>query len=232
MTRLWHQVIGPFKEFGIAAGALYAVDRSLQHLSPNLRLLAYELIEQPIVGRPLLPSGLTKNLTFVEIKPGHPAIESMPARADIKASRFAQGARCLATYRGDTLLGYIWWCPKRYLEDEVRCDYLLEPAAMSVFDFDLYVMPEHRMSIAFMAIWHGANQLLHSVGVRHSFSRITLFNQASRRAHLRLGGHRVGCAFFLRLWTLEWMLATVSPYVGLSWRRSGRMSLKLAPASQ
>jgi hypothetical protein len=203
MRRLWRRAIGPFKEFGLAAGALYVLDRLLRALSPHLGLYVYELIEQPIDGRPLLPGGLAKNLEFIEIGRGHPAIESMPARTDIKASRFAQGARCLGAYRKGVLLGYIWWCARQYEEDEVRCTFRLEPAASSVFDFDLYVLPEHRMGIAFMAIWHGANQLFHSIGVRHSFSRVTIFNLPSRRApcraravlapvgHRMHGGHRV-----------------------------------------
>lgn len=231
MRTLWRRALGPFKEFGLGAGTLYALDRVLQAVSPRLRLLAYELMEQPIDGRPLLPAKLTKKLEYVEIGPGHPAVGAMPARTDIKASRFAQGARCLGVYRSGVLLGYIWWCPQRYLEDEVRCTFQLEPAAASVFDFDLYVLPEHRMGIAFMAVWHGANQLLHSLGVRHSFSRVTWFNLPSRRAHLRLGGRRVGRVLFLRLWGFESMVATVPPYAGFSWRAAGRMVLKLSPAT-
>src|SRR5262245_53377965 len=231
MSTVWRRALGRFKEFGLTAGPLYVLDRVLQTVSPRLRLLAYELMDQPIDGRPLLPANLTKKLEYVEIGPGHPAVAVMPARTDIKASRFAQGARCLGVYRSGVLLGYIWWCPRRYLEDEVRCTYQLEPADASVFDFDLYVLPEHRMGIAFMAVWHGANQWLHSLGVRHSFSRITLFNMASRRAHQRLGGCRVGRVLFLRLWGFESMLATAPPYVDFSWRDAGRMVLKLSPAA-
>jgi hypothetical protein len=230
MRRLWRRAIGPFKEFGLVAGALYVLDRLLRTVSPRLGLYVYELMEQPIDGRALLPGGLTKNLEFIEIGPDHPAVASMPARTDIKASRFAQGARCLGAYRKGVLLGYIWWCPRRYEEDEVRCTFQLEPAASSVFDFDLYVLPEHRMGIAFMAIWHGANQLFHSIGVRHSFSRVTVFNLPSRRAHARLGGRRVGRVLFLHLWGIEWMVGTVSPYLGLSWSTARRLVLKLAPA--
>lgn len=230
MNDLRRRLIGLFKEFGLVIGILYLLHRALRALSPRLGLYAYELLEQPIDGRPLLPGGLAKNLEFIEIERGHPAIDLMPARTDIKAARFAQGARCLGAYRKGVLLGYIWWCPRQYEEDEVRCSFRLEPAASSVFDFDLYVLPEHRMGIAFLAVWHGANQLLHSIGVRHSFSRVTLFNLASRRAHVRLGGRRVGHVLFLQLWGLEWMVGTVSPYLGLSWPSARRVVLKLAPA--
>ena len=67
MKRLWRRAIGPFTEFGITAGALYVLDRGLRALSPHMGLYVYELIEQPIDGRPLLPGGLAKNLEFIEI---------------------------------------------------------------------------------------------------------------------------------------------------------------------
>lgn len=231
MTGLLRRLLGPFREFGIAAGSLYMIDRLLRALSPRVGLQAYELIEQPIDGRALLPTGLTRNLEFVEIGPGHPALEQMPARADIKLSRFEQGARCLAAYRKGDLLAYIWWCPRRYHEDEVRCTYVLEPAERSVFDFDLYVMPQHRLGIAFVAIWHGANQWLYAQGVRHSYSRVTLFNLASRRAHARLGGRRIGGALFLQLHGLEIMFSSAPPRAGISWRRADRLELRLCPAT-
>jgi hypothetical protein len=232
LLRLWRRALGPFKEFGLWAGTLYVLDRGLRTLSPQLGLYVYELMEQPIDGRPLLPARLAQNLEFVEIGSGHPAIAQMPALPEIKASRFAQGSRCLGVYRRGVLLGYIWWCPKRYDEDEVRCTFQLQPADASVFDFDLYVLPEHRLGIAFMAIWHGANQWWHAMGVRHSFSRVTLFNLPSRRAHARLGGRRVGRAFFLQLWGVEAMVSTTRPYVGMSWRAGRRMVLKLLPSSR
>lgn len=230
MRNPWLRALSPFKEFGVVAGSLYVLDRVLRAISSNLGLYVYELMEQRIDGRPLLPAGLARNLEFLEIHAGDSVLDSMPARPDIKAARFAQGARCLGAYRKGVLLGYIWWCPRQYLEDEVRCTFQLKPAASSVFDFDLYVLPEHRLGIAFVAVWHGANQMLHSMGVRHSFSRVTLFNLPSRRAHTRLGARRIGLVLFLRLWGIECMASTVSPYSGLSWRTSRRMTLNLATA--
>jgi len=221
------RVVGPFKEFGLFAGALYVADRLLRSLSPALGLYVYELMVQPITGKALLPPNLTKNLQFAEIGRGHPDILLMPAREDIKAQRFEQGARCLGVYRKGGLIGYIWFSFDRYEEDEVRCTYELADAARSVFDFDLYVLPEHRMGIGFMAIWHGANAYLRERGVQYTFSRLTRFNLASRRSHAHLGWRLAGRALFLKAWAFEAMLATVSPYVALTWSR--RVRLRLAP---
>lgn len=226
---MWSLIAGPFKEFGALAGALYVIDRVLRHISPRLGLCVYELMVQPITGRPLLPPNLVRNLAFVEIGRGHPDLALMPARDDIKALRFEQGARCLGVYRKGKLIGYLWFCSERYEEDEVRCTYQLAETDRSVFDFDLYVLPEHRMGIGFMAIWHGANLFLSELGIRYTFSRLTRFNTASRRAHAHLGWRRVGRALFLQAWSAELMVSTLFPFVALTLGRGQRVRLRLAP---
>ena len=229
VKNLWRRLVGPFKEFGLGAGALYAADRVMRGLSPRLGLYVYELMVQPITDKPMLPVNLTKNLRFVEIARGHPDIELMPARADIKDARFDQGAVCLGVYRKDKLIGYIWFSFRTYEEDEVRCTYELAVAERSVFDFDLYVMPEHRMGIGFMAVWHGANQYLRERGIDYTFSRLTRFNLASRRSHAHLGWKCAARAVFLQAWQVEVMLASVAPFVALTWSPGQRTRLRLRP---
>lgn len=226
---MWGRVVGPFKEFGFAAGALYTLGRVLRKLSPRLGLFVYELMVQPVTGKPLLPPSRTRELAFVEIARGDDVVALMPARPEIKRSRFEQGARCLGIYRKGTLVGYIWLCFDRYDEDEVRCTYELVAPERSVFDFDLYVFPEYRMGTAFMAVWHAANVFLHERGVQFTFSRMTRFNLASRRSHARLGASCIGRALFLQAWAVELMFATVFPYLAITWGPSQRARLRLAP---
>lgn len=221
--------MGPFREFGWRAGALYVLGRLLRAVSPELDLFVYELMVQPISGKALLSSNLTKNLQFAEIDPSDADIARMPARTDIKLARFEQGARCLGTYRKGQLIGYIWFCFDRYDEDEVRCTYELAASGQSVFDFDLYLFPEHRMGIGFMAIWHGANEYLRERGIRYTFSRLTRFNLASRRAHAHLGWQCVGRTVFLKAWRLEIMAATLYPYLAVNWTAHRRITLRLKP---
>ena len=217
----------PFQEFGFFAGLLYAVDRLLQQLSPNLRLYFYELVVQPIPEEPLLPENLSKALEIREIRSSDPEIALMPARPDIKESRFRQNAICLGAFRKNAFIGHIWFCFHAYEEDEVRCTFVLPEGNQAVFDFDLYLFPEHRMGLGFGGIWDGANKFLRSRGVKFSFSRLTRFNLASRRAHMRLGAQRVGRLFVLRAWRIELMVATVSPYVHLSLGERDRARVKL-----
>ncbi|MEO8247888.1 MAG: GNAT family N-acetyltransferase [Burkholderiales bacterium] len=210
-------------------GSLYVANRVLRRISARCGLYVYELMVQPISSKPMLPANLAKNLTFEELESGHPDIARMPAREDIKALRFEQGARCLGVYRKGQMIGFIWFCFNVYLEDEVRCTYQLSEPERSVFDFDLYVFPEHRMGIGFMAIWHGANSWLRERGVEYTFSRLTRFNLASRKSHAHLKWKRVGVALFLQLWRTEVMLATVSPFVAATSSRDKRVLLRLGP---
>jgi hypothetical protein len=87
------------------------------------------------------------------------------------------------------------------------------------------------MGAAFVGLWNGANRVLRERAVRYTFSRVTRFNEASRRAHARLGARRVGTGAFLMAWRLQLMLATVPPYVHLRVGASAPVQLRLsAPA--
>ncbi|MCW5632286.1 MAG: hypothetical protein KIT17_03040 [Rubrivivax sp.] len=226
---MWEKLGAALREFGAAAGLLYLIDRALRRLSPRTGLVVYELMCQPIDGRPLLPERMARHIEFREIERGHPDVDRMPARPEIKQARFDNGARCLGVQRKGVLLGYLWLSPGNYAEDEVRCVYALPVGGRAVFDFDLYLFPEHRMGTGFVALWHAANRYLHGLGVQASYSRMTRFNVASRRAHLRLGSLIVGRAFFVQLWRLEVMLASLRPYFALSWGARARGPLLRLP---
>ena len=223
LTRL----LSPFKEFGWFAGLIYAIDRLLQRLSPSLHLYFYELLVQPIPDEPLLPSRLAKGLEMREIPEGAPEIALMPARPDIKESRFRQNAICLGAYQKNQFIGHIWFCFHAYEEDEVRCTFVLPEGEQAVFDFDLFLFPEYRLGLGFIGIWNGANEFLRNRGVKCSFSRLTRFNLASRRAHLQLGARCVGRVFVLRMWQVEFMIATVPPFAHISFGKHDRVRLKL-----
>lgn len=219
----------PMREFGLAAGSLYLLDQALRRISPGLGVFVYEMMVQPITNRSLLPEGLAKNLTFREIHAGDPEIALMFARPGVMETRFAQGAICFGTFQRDTLIGYIWFAFGKYLEDETRCIYLLPKDHPSVFDFDLFVMPEKRMGIGFMGVWHGANRYLWDRGVRYTFSRLSRYNTASRRSHARLGWRRVGKAVFIKLWRLQVMFTTLRPYAHISISGRSAPQLVLTP---
>ncbi len=223
------KLVEPFRQFGVVAGLLYAIDRVLNKISDNLRLRYYELLLQPIQAQPLIPTAMAQRFKLREIREGDPEVALMPARTDIKQARFRQGAICLGAFDKERLAGYIWFCCREYEEDEVRCTFVLTPEDSSVFDFDLYIFPEYRMGLAFMAIWNGANEFLCKRGIARSYSRLTRYNLPSRRAHRRLGAAPIAYTCFLQIGSIEVMVATLFPFIDVTLRRSSRIFFKLKP---
>jgi hypothetical protein len=224
MLDVLQRVTSPFREYGVGVGFLYTIDRMLSRLSDRLHLRVYDLMMQPVTDEPLSKRGLSP-LNIREIQPEDPSLALLPVRPDILRARRGQRAICLGGFRGEVLVGYMWFCRERYDEDEVRCTYELGSPRESVFDFDFFIFPEHRMGTAFVRLWTGVNQHLRSAGIRFTFSRVTRFNMQSRRAHQQLGARRVARAVFLQLGRCEVMLATLAPYVSASFARRPRVTL-------
>jgi hypothetical protein len=228
---MFRKIRDTFAEFGIPAGCLYALDRLLQRISASWHLHVYELMVQPVTTKALLPKKFGGQLEIREIKPADAEIALMPVRPDVMRERLRQDTTCIGAFKNQQLVGYMWFCRRQYDEDEVRCTYVLEQPDVSVFDFDFYLFPEHRMGLAFAALWNGANAFLSRNGIRYTFSRLTRFNVASRRAHQHLGWKLVGRALFLQLGRFEMMLATLAPFVTFSVAAAQRVRLTLGPAA-
>src|SRR5204862_6394241 len=81
------KIVGPFREFGWGAGALYALDRVLSGISPRLRLHVYEWMVQPISAKPLLRGNFKKQLAIREIRGTDPEIGLMPVRPEVMRER-------------------------------------------------------------------------------------------------------------------------------------------------
>ncbi len=211
LSRSLHRLREPFRDFGLVDGCLYLADRLLRALSPSCGLYPYEFLVQRVPATGLLPAALAKNIAAERLVPGHPLLMHVSAPASEVAHRFAAGAQGVAATRKAKLLGYAWWCGREYFEREVRCTFVLAGSGRDVFDFDVYVLPEQRMGLGFMAVWHVLVQQMRESGVASSYSRISRFNVASRRAHLRLGARPIGRAVFVRLGALS---AVFFPRIG------------------
>lgn len=221
------RLLSPFREFGALAGMLYLGDRALSSMSPRLRIYAYELIVQPIPDQPLLASRRSSSIEVREIEDGDPALAAMPVSEAVISDRWRQQATCLGAFKKGELIGYMWFSPRQYEEDEVRCTYVLEPPAQSVFDYDFFILPDHRMGRGFASLWDGANEHLRARAVRQTFSRVSRFNLASRRAHAHLGGTRLGRAAFLVLGPFQLTVASVPPYLHFGSGADSRVRLTL-----
>jgi hypothetical protein len=186
------------KELGWADGLLFIAGQMLQRLSGGrVRIVKYYLFAQPIGApgtKPLRPDAATQ---LIDVPASHPLVPGFPRPAPIIAQRYARGGHCTAAMVRDEFAGFIWIQRGRYEEDEVRCTYVLEAPAVSVWDYDVYVEPKYRIGRTMARLWAHVDAALAAEGVRWSFSRISAFNAVSLASHARLGVVRCGQATFL-----------------------------------
>jgi hypothetical protein len=138
-----------------------------------------------------------------------------PRPRDVLAERFRQGGFSLAAWRGSELAGFLWYQFAAYQEDEVRARYCLSSPS-SAWDYDVFVQPHLRLGPTFARLWQEAHRRLHARGVRWTCSRISAFNPDSLRSHGRLGTVRLGSATFVTIGRCQCMVATVAPFIHLS----------------
>jgi hypothetical protein len=212
---------------------LYTLDRALSTLSGGrCRFFKYYLVIQPVPAHPLAALPRSSRTRIYQALPMDDIIQKFPRPADVIARRFRDGAVCFVAETAGNLVGFIWIRLDRYDEDEVRCEYVLDPIGEVAWDFDAYVAPEFRMSRAFVQLWEAANEYLR----RHSYlwtaSRISAFNPASMASHKRFGAEHRHTALFLVVGAFQLALLSLRPYVHMSAGQASRPALVLHAASK
>ncbi len=219
------RISGPFREFGLGLGMLYLLHRALSKLSPSWGIYPYAFVMQPVPTKSLLPAAMAKGGGIEGLYPGSPRLTEATLPSAVAAARFARGDAGIAALRKGQCLGYAWWATESYLESEVNCLFEWTQDPRAVFDFDVFVRPEHRMGLGFMAVWDGLLQELRGAGIQYSFSRISRFNLSSMRAHTRLGARPIGQVSFLRVGRI--LLALSARPLSLKLARVGGKPLRL-----
>lgn len=201
------------RQLGPWTALLYLLHRLCACLPGAVAVHSYRLVAQPVAQRPRLPQRRAARFTSRFLQPGDPALKALPSDRAVLKRRFAQGAECLALYRGETLVATLWFVVGPYLEDEVRCRFVPLPPGRCSWDFDVYVDPAYRLTGAFAALWDAADAELARRGVVASLSRISAFNPASLRGHASLGAAAVGRADFFRLGPVQIMRTRGRPWL-------------------
>lgn len=216
-----------FGELGLLNTALYSVDRLFVGLKTGIRLFRYYLVAQPVPPETDQPVGRAWSMTIREINRSDRALTAIPVTPEVLDYRFSQAATCLGAFKGEELVAYLWLCLGPYEEDEVRCRFVPGPKGKVAWDFDVYVMPEHRLSRAFAFLWREANAYLRARGIAWTISRISAFNPGSLASHRRMGASRLGSAIFVRRKNLQLLIANVKPYICLTFGEKTRPVIQL-----
>lgn len=197
--------------------SLFVLNRFLVTVSRgNIHLYRYHLIAQPVVKIPLLPAGRGKKIEVRLIHEQDDIIRQFPRPATAIGERFRQGAQCLAAFKEEQFIGFLWLLLGSYQEDEVRARYIPLPIGQTAWDFDVYVAPAFRLGLTFPRLWDEANRFLSKNNILWSCSRISAFNTGSLGAHARLGTVSLGSAIFFYAGRWQITLASISPYFHLS----------------
>ncbi len=221
------KIAGVLRELGIVAGIVYGLDRLVSKAGLPVNLRFYDLVAQAVADDFVLPARRRAAFEIREIGRDDPALALIPATPEVLAFRFNQPAVCLGAWSKGQLVGYLWLCLGPYEEDEVRCRFVPVPETEAVWDFDVYIFPEHRIGFGFAALWEGAHAYLRGRGVRFTLSRIARTNVDSQRAHRHFGLKRLGRTLFITGNRAQIMLATVPPYVHVAVRPERRPVIRL-----
>jgi hypothetical protein len=228
-TELFDDFVGVIREMGWTDGLLYLGARIVSVVSKGrIDFRKYYFVSQPVPHNSLLPAGRGQGIEVTRIDRQHPLVAQFPRPKSIVDRRFANGADCFLATKGDQFIGFLWLQRGEYWEDEVRCRFSPQPTSQSIWDFDVYVEPEFRYSLAFVRLWDVANEFLRDTKVRWSVSRISAFNTGSINSHLRLGTFPIASACFLsgRRWQV--LVSGTRPFFHFS-RHPGQVpQLRLA----
>jgi hypothetical protein len=217
-----------FRDTSAALGTwnavLYAGSRLVDALfGGRVRIVKYYFMAQPISVPDEMAGQGTGSFAIGWADASSPLFSQIERPPAVIASRFVQGARCLAaTAAGAQLAGFLWFVIGPYDEDEVRARFVPIPDGVTAWDFDVSIMPRFRMGRLFSYLWRRASKELAGCGVRQTLSRVSAFNAASIASHRRLGGRIVGRAVFVCVGRWQLMTASVAPKWHLSWRDDQR----------
>jgi hypothetical protein len=205
------------RELGWTNAALYALDLLALAATGRRFLIRYHIVAQPITDRPAIATRSRGGSVEVrELGPVDPALADLPLTPEVVRSRFAQNSVCFAAFRNARIVGCLWLCLGAYLEDEVRARFEPAPRDRAVWDYDVYVRPEHRLGVVFIRLWEVASDYLRHRGYRWSVSRISAFNPRSLASHLRLGAIPCGSLTVLCAKRVQLSFSTYAPRVHLS----------------
>jgi hypothetical protein len=211
LTKLPDRLLRLCQNLGWWDGLLHLTAKVVSWLSMGtIRLYKYYFIAQPVRTTPLLPANRGASIQVSRVGPADKIVEQFPRPPDVIQQRFNSKADCLAAWKENALVGYLWLQRGDYMEDEVRCQFAPSPSEHTIWDFDVHVESGQRGGLVFARLWDEANRFMNSIGIQWTVSRISAFNPASINSHTRLGAFPIGHAYFLKIGS--WQVTLTSNY--------------------
>jgi GNAT superfamily N-acetyltransferase len=221
-------VRGLLKELGVLGAAFYVADRALDRLSGGRAgLFGCWFYAQPVAREARVPIKANDIWQVGPVGPDRLPEEAFGRPSGAVPQRFRDGSVCVAALKGDELGGFMWLHFGPLRERLVRCVFEPLPAEEACWDYDFYIAPRYRMGRLFGRLWDAADEVMRARGRRSTVSWVTFSNRASARAHERLGARRAGWAAFLSLGVLQFTIASVRPFVHVSWNRGSACHLRI-----
>lgn len=205
---LLSRLVDTYKELGAVDTFISVCNRALGKITRRQALIyKYYVTEQKVTKISLVPLGKGKDLEVREVLSDDPVCTQLDRPPSAIHARFRQGGHCYAAFRKGELAGYLWLNFGRYREDEVRCIYDLAHPDKSVWDYDVCVLPRHRLSFTFPKLWDYANEVMAGRGIENTYSRIHYHNLGSLSSHKKLGSRIIGSIYFLKFFRWQFSLS-------------------------
>lgn len=217
-----------FNQLGTINACLYLSNRLANIFPINLSFNKYYFVAQLLNKKSLLPESKGQHIQVFELPYSATTHHPSPRSTAKILNRYKQGAVCLVAYKNNDFAGCLWYAKSRFREDDVRCLYELV-SDQTAWDFDVYVKPKFRLSPVFLKLWDTTSAKLLSEGCLWSLSRISAFNAISLSSHKRMGAKVIGWAVFTSLGTLQITIASIRPFLHISFSEASFPIFKLHP---
>jgi hypothetical protein len=167
------------------------IARALRALTRGrMSVQRYYVFSQPVAKLPR-PG---RRGAAIEVRPlaaNDPLLARLPRPLEETSARLTGGAACVVALEGGALAGFLWLQTGCATDAESGVRFAPAPAEATVWDFDVYIDPQHRGGLAFYRLWSQTGELLRARGVGHSVSLVWSHNDDSIRSHQRLGAFPV-----------------------------------------
>lgn len=212
-------------ELGLGTALLYAAGLALSRWQ-GAALHDLLLYVQPVRDMPLLPPGRGASIEIKGYDGAAALAAGLPCPPEHAAGRRRPDVHCVAAYREGRLIGFHWLNLGPHADELVRARYI-----GAAWSFHLHIDPAQRGGLAFARLTDASWALLRAHGCRQVASYIAAWNRGAIAAEERLGGKRIGRALHLRLGPAQLLLASLPPYLHLSFSDRAAPIFKLGESA-